>query len=350
MPRSPVAAVARRDKPQVAIVGDSRTARGVKRSLEGLNVSLKRHDDLEAALETLAPSVRAVVLTTPLPETELLAAVTRVRERAPTLPVCAVVPDGFSNRRATRLYEAGVTAVFEWPYESLTLPAMVASLLGSPPRKAEAGDRALARAVRTRLKLAAEMAENVTAGVRGGTAVVRGAVPSLWMRDRLIRMLEHVPGVRAVVAHELEVDAPPRPDAELARNVRSVLGSVSAVDPHTLSVAVADGKVTLAGVVDRHHEMQRLLEIVANVRGVREIDNLVTVSNDAATAARRLASRIATGLEALVSSPDIEVTVFGKVVVLRGRVSSLSEKRSAHDLAMSMRGVERVVDKLVVSS
>ena len=349
MPQRPVAAVASRDKPAVAIVGDSRTARGVQRSLEGLNVKLQRHDDLDTALDTLAPRVRALVLTMPLPDTELFTAVARVRDEAPSLPICAVVPDGFSDRRAGRLYEAGVTAVFEWPYESLTLPAMLASLLGSPPKKAEAGDPALARAVRARLNLASEMADNVTAGVKGGTAIVRGAVPSLWMRERLIRTLEHVPGVRGVLAQELEVDPPRRPDAELARNVRSVLRSVAAADPKTLSVAVSDGKVTLAGVVDRHHELQRLLEIVANVRGVREIDNLVTVSNDAAVKARQLARRIRTGLETL-SSADVEVTVFGNVVVLRGNAPSLSCKRSAHDLAMSMRGVERVVDKIVVSS
>lgn len=349
MPKRPVAAAAQRQRPQIAVVGDSQMAEGVKRTLGGLNVSVRGYEDLDTALDGLTAEVHALVLTMPLPETEVFAAVSRARAEAPGLPLCVVVPDGFSDRRAGRLYEAGTTAVFEWPYESLTLPAMLAGLIGSAPRKGEEGDKALRRAVRARLKLAAEIAEDVTAKVRGGTAIVEGTVPSLWMRTRLVQTLEHVPGVRGVSAPDLLVDPPERPDDELARNVRSVLRNVASVDPNTLSVAVDDGKVSLAGVVDRHRELQRLLDIVSNVRGVRDIDNHVTVSNQAAKSSRQLANRVRSGLETMYADAQIDVAAFGNVVVLRGETSKLSEKRGACDLAMSMSGVERVVDKLVVS-
>jgi hypothetical protein len=65
------------------------------------------------------------------------------------------------------------------------------------------------------------------------------------------------------------------PDERLAQRVRAaVVRAVS--NPMGLSVAAESGRITLAGTV-RRRELEPLLRAAAGVRGVREIENLLTV-------------------------------------------------------------------------
>jgi osmotically-inducible protein OsmY len=352
-PRAPKPKPKRRNAakfPEILLVGDRQRARGVERSLGQLRVMTRHLPSLAKAREAASAACVAVVLVPPLPETETLSAVHGLRAQAwaNPLPLFVVVPDEFGDRKARRLYDEGATAVFEWPYEAILLPQMVTDLLGAVPKKGDkAGDAALSRAVRARLQLAEIAGEDVEVKVVAGVATLRGWVKSYWAKQRVENMLIHVPGVVAVLTANLEVRPRKRPDGELARNIRNVMRSVMP-DPKTVSVTVRDGAVVLAGSVDDHDDLARLVTVVGNVEGVRSIQNLVTVSAKATKKARGIANRLRSALESMWPSADTTVTVFGHVAVISGRVRSLADKRGIEALALDTPGIGRAVNKLTV--
>lgn len=70
-------------------------------------------------------------------------------------------------------------------------------------------------------------------------------------------------------------------DDVILERVRSALGRVVA-HPHPIEVSVHEGRVALAGPIDAA-EVDRLLETVAKVRGVVEVENRLRVSPGAST-------------------------------------------------------------------
>ncbi|HWQ00232.1 MAG TPA: SRPBCC family protein [Vicinamibacterales bacterium] len=69
------------------------------------------------------------------------------------------------------------------------------------------------------------------------------------------------------------------PDDVLVARVRSRLGRVVS-HPHAVHVRVMEGRVILEGPI-LEHEVARLLRAVRRVRGVKEVDNRLTVHRDA---------------------------------------------------------------------
>lgn len=62
-------------------------------------------------------------------------------------------------------------------------------------------------------------------------------------------------------------------DAEITQNVRSLLGSHSAI-----AVSTANGIVTLQGSISSQREVQRLISMVYRVNGVQGVESRLTVS------------------------------------------------------------------------
>jgi len=261
------------------------------------------------------------------------------------------VPEGFSDRRARGLYDAGSAAVFEWPSEALLMSRLLQQRLSLTARRrgpVAHGDEALARSIRNRLELARPTLPELSVSVEDGVVEIEGRIDSVWKKERVAQMLAHVPGVQAVLTDAIEVVPPHRPDPEIERDIRGVLEIMFGEQMRTVSYSVEDGVVVLVGNVAERDGLERLLSFVGNVRGVRVIRNLVTISASANQRDRGLTQRLSTALASIYPDAELKVVCFGSVVVVSGLVPRLSTKQDVEALIERQDGIERVVNKLEV--
>jgi osmotically-inducible protein OsmY len=340
------------EAPEVVVVGEAEARAHIVETMSSLAVSLYSAASIEEAQARVGPSTLAVVLVLPLPDSEPRRALARVREAGDrrALPTFVVVPHAYPGYGARRLYDEGAAAVFEWPGEALLLPRVVREILELETEPGHPGevDRALEETVAARLHVADGIGDSVTAAVRDGVVRVRGHVASLWRKHRVRNILEHVPGVTGIVDRELEVRPPTRDDDDLQRHVTELVSCVPGIEPATVSVSVHEGEVELAGNVASRGKMQRLVEMITNVEGIREVHNHVVVNHQGAKRSANLARALEGGVRALHPDADVHVSVFGSVAVLTGNVPVLALRSEIERLLRRRNEIDRVVNKISV--
>lgn len=340
------------EAPELVVVGDAETRAHIVETMSSLAVALYSAGSLEEAESRVGPSTLAVLLVLPISDSEPRRALARVRDAGErgTLPAFVVVPHAYPGYGARRLYDEGAAAVFEWPGEALLLPRVVREILDletEPGHPGEA-DRALAEAVAARLHVANGIAESVRAEVRDGVVRVRGHVDSLWQKHRVRNLLEHVPGVTGIVDRELDVEPPRRPDDDLQQHVQELVACVPGIEPAAVSVSVHEGQVELAGNVASRGKMQRLVEMISNVEGIRSVHNHVVVNHQGAKRSANLARALEGGVRALHPDSDVHVSVFGSVAVLTGTVPVLALRSEIERQMRRRNEIDRVVNKITV--
>jgi len=129
-----------------------------------------------------------------------------------------------------------------------------------------------------------------------------------------------------------------------------------------INTDVKDGQLTLSGAVESEIEKSLAEELVANLEGVKSVDNQLTVdpANNAEQAQNSeiigslTDSKITTVvktrllLESEVNGTDIAVSTEDKVVTLSGDVSSDAEQDLALAIARNTNDVDEVVNQLSV--
>jgi osmotically-inducible protein OsmY len=116
--------------------------------------------------------------------------------------------------------------------------------------------------------------------VHDGFATLTGQVRSWAEKAAARRAVMRVPGVTEIEDRGVEVrpDAAEfRSDAELVHMARAVLNGDSRVTPGAVRVDVADGRITLTGVVDHEDERAAAVDAVAPLVGVREVTSQIVV-------------------------------------------------------------------------
>lgn len=338
--------------PEVVIVGDAETRANIVETMSSLAVALYSAGSVEEAEQRVGPATIAVLLVLPVSDSEPRRALARVRdagERGP-LPAFVVVPHAYPGYGARRLYDEGAAVVFEWPGEALLLPRVVRDILDLETEAGHPGevDRSLAEAVQARLHVTDGIGDSISAEVRDGVVRVRGHVASLWQKHRVRNLLEHVPGVTGIVDREVEVRPPQRSDDDLQRHVQELVACAPGIEPGTVSVSVQDGHVELAGNVGSRGRMQRLVEMISNVEGVRAVHNHVVVHHTGAKRSANLARALEGGVRALHPDADVHVSVFGSVAVLTGTVPVLALRSEIERQMRRRNEIDRVVNKITV--
>jgi osmotically-inducible protein OsmY len=128
-----------------------------------------------------------------------------------------------------------------------------------------------------------------------------------------------------------------------------VLRNTTTVDDATVSVAVHGGTVVLAGTVADRRELRRVLDLVANVVGVRGTMNSLVVSSSARHEDRTAARRLNALLSSRFPGEGIEAKVFANVAVLSGTVSRLWRRHEIEKLVDQASSITRVVNKIDVA-
>lgn len=207
--------------------------------------------------------------------------------------------------------------------------------------------------------------------VKDGTAVLTGEVESDVDRDLAEQVALSVDGVQKV-DNQLTVDAnaerSERDDKSMSQrfdnatttaSVKSKLLWNSNTEGLDINVSTSNGVVTLEGTADSAEAKQLAEQLAANTDGVRSVQNNITVSGEATTAAKAQHSADDAGeaiSDAWITSKvkssfllsrnldglDIKVKTKNGQVTLSGQVNTAAEKELAVETARNIRGVTDV--------
>jgi len=192
-------------------------------------------------------------------------------------------------------------------------------------------DMTLRQAVESELKKDKHLDHgNIHVSANDGIVELTGTVDNALSLQRATRVAEVVRGVRAV-SNQIKVDTPKRADTDVERDVQKALRYVAATAKMPITVKVQNGVPRLTGPVGSWQEQQLAEHVASGVRGVRFVQNDLTVkrtvNRDSASIAADAKSRLA--WDALVEHDPLDVSVHDQRVVLSGSVGSLAEKTRA---------------------
>ncbi|MCA9156743.1 MAG: BON domain-containing protein [Planctomycetales bacterium] len=194
-------------------------------------------------------------------------------------------------------------------------------------------------------------AADITVDVEYGHAVLDGSVTT----NREKRIAEQdaydIVGVTSVANH-LTINAPLCDDHLLDTLIESELRSDAMLHRFDLGIHSAAGTVTITGKVDTVYEKTHAEDVVGHVRGVRSIDNRISVSeakrlSDAELKAA-IQSRLKHNRETSFCGDDIRVEVLNGVAVLSGSVDLAIERYQAERVAFHTAGIWKVENRLVI--
>ena len=131
-----------------------------------------------------------------------------------------------------------------------------------------------------------------------------------------------------------------------------------------IETRVNNGQVLLTGAVKNEAQKQLAEQIALSVKGIKAVDNQLTISADAetrdasdgptfadriedATLAAMLKTRLALNSE--VKALKIDVDVENRTATLKGTVSSATEAELAEHIAKNTEGIRDVQNKLEIS-
>lgn len=200
---------------------------------------------------------------------------------------------------------------------------------------AHSADRELQEVIQDELEWTPEIdPADIGVAVEGRVVTLSGEVRSLWEKVAAAKAALRVRGTSAVI-NDLVVHAPSSrrwTETDVAKAVTQELATSINI-PRTVKAELRDGVVRLIGTVRWEYERRAAERAVQHVRGVRHVENRLTL--DERTAGVDVAERIRAALrrDAQLSGSPIQVTVDGHTVRLSGTVRSWAERMGAETLA-----------------
>lgn len=217
--------------------------------------------------------------------------------------------------------------------------------------KSDSGDHAVRESVEDELSWTPEVTSaSIGVAVVGGVVTLSGEVADNAERIAAVRAATRVRGVTTVVD---ELDVHPSTsraitDEDVAHAVHDALLWNSSI-PVDVKAEVRDRVVVLTGEVQWNFERANAKRAVERVRGVRKVDNRITLARRPSAPDAEERIRKALVRAAAVDASRITVTVQGDTVTLSGTVRSWAEKSQAEHAAWSSPHVVNVDNRLIVS-
>jgi len=338
----------------VLVLGQSELSKRVTRSIRELGVPCRRVDTPNEAFGAIDEMTKALVVVPPIPSLSVSALARGLDSEPSPIPIFVVMEGPLPARVVRKLYADGIEAVFEWPVDrqafKRTLFRVSAPMVGRWGRSKSASEIALEETARTHLRAeAVPFGAHLRVEACRRFLVLRGSLDALWKLELARQIVADVPGVEDVVADGVEITGQARGDRATARAIREVLKHSAKVEKATLAISVRSGEVTVTGTVRDKREASRALELIRQVRGVRRIQDFLVVSARGKKQDAALARRVREVLRTRYPNLPVDLSVFGNVAVLSGRVPRAGVRDKVKELVYGQDGVERVVDKLSVS-
>jgi osmotically-inducible protein OsmY len=194
-------------------------------------------------------------------------------------------------------------------------------------------------------------ADKVSVEVLDSVVTLSGEVGSYAERLTAERAARRVTGVKDI-SNVLEVhllSPDDRTDKEILKSATNALRSLVHVPKDSIKVEVSGGVVSLTGAVDWQCQKLSAISTVANLHGIKEIHDLITINTSESSLV--IQAQIEAALErcALAYARMLTVRVDGANVTLSGRVASWSERELAKQAAWGSPGVLKVIDQMTAS-
>lgn len=193
-------------------------------------------------------------------------------------------------------------------------------------------------------------AAHVGVAVKDGVVTLTGHLDTYAEKYAIERAVLRVRSVSGI-AVELDVKLDPnhrRSDSEIAAAAESALKWHSLIPSDRIRVQVEKGWVTLLGEVNWDYQRREAEKAVRTLTGVVGVSNAITLKTAAAPADVAKRIRDAMVRHAENESRQLEVSVEGDTVILRGTVDSWTERATASSAAWSAPGVAKVVNELKI--
>lgn len=185
--------------------------------------------------------------------------------------------------------------------------------------------------------------------VKDGAVALSGEVNSYSERLAVKHAALRVRGVSTVVddivvrpTHDTQIT-----DIDLAREVDHALHATANV-PITVKAVIDDGEVTLMGEVEWDHQRRSAKRSVQHLRGVRNVNSLITLSARPSASYAEERIRGAILRNAAVDANAVSVKIEGTRAILTGTVRSWPEKSQAADAAWASPHVTSVDNRIEV--
>jgi osmotically-inducible protein OsmY len=216
------------------------------------------------------------------------------------------------------------------------------------------GDENVALAEAVRLRIESDepgqpgYAKQIRITTSGGVVSLKGIIDSLWKKHSIEEIAAGTPGVTAVQSWGLIVKPESVSDGEIADAIAAVLKHVDSVDPATLALSVNSGVVTLTGTVQGHSEITRAVRLLAQIRGVRDINVKTRVSPVSKVRDSTIARSVAGAIQTFFPDSEIHVSVFNGAAVLSGTVETVKTRNQIELITAQQKGVGRTINKITV--
>lgn len=193
-------------------------------------------------------------------------------------------------------------------------------------------------------------ASHVAVSAEDGAVTLTGHVSSYPEIFAVREAVRRVSGVKAI-ADELHLQLPSesiREDSDIARSIVHVLKNSVRVNESNVKAEVKQGLVTLTGEVDWQSERKQIAEQISHIRGVRDIENRITLKKQLTSGDVKEQIEQALARNAELEAAHINVTINGDEVTLTGRVKAFYERNLIEAAAWHAPGVHKVIDKIEV--
>jgi osmotically-inducible protein OsmY len=193
-------------------------------------------------------------------------------------------------------------------------------------------------------------ASKIGVTAKDGIVTLTGSVSFYADKHEADRIAKAVAGVKAV-ADDIEVRLPgsnERNDTDLAAAVVNALKWHTSIPEGKLKVTVRDGWITLDGEVDWQYQRQAALDAVRFLVGVKGVANSITLAAKPKPKDVRAKIESAFKRSAGVDASHVRVETHNGTILLKGKVSSWSERAEAERVAWAAPGVATVDNRLVV--
>lgn len=194
-------------------------------------------------------------------------------------------------------------------------------------------------------------ASDIGVAVDERVVTLRGNVRSFAEKTTAERVVHRVYGVKAV-ANDLMVHVPrafERTDTEIAQAALAALKWNTLVPDDKVTVTVANGWVTLQGMLEWQYQKDAATRAVRELTGVRGVTNDILLQPRVKTTEVREKIEAAFTRSAEIDARRINVTATDGKVILSGNVHSWVERQEAERAAWAAPGVTSVDDRLIVT-